>query len=290
VASIPTTVTPDSPWRKLGCFKQALLVLAHLRKNETFAQVAAGFGVSQATAWRYLDETVEALAAWAPGLHGALVGLGEDDFVIVDGALVPTDRIGVDEVCHSQEHKQHGMNVQVIAAPDGTPLWFSRATPGRTHDLTAARAHGIIQVCLTRQILILADRAYQGAGATDRTPYYGHRELPQHYQRRPGRSCPPTTRRGCGLRPVRTGWPAGLSRPRRRGRLSGGRPTGRKRPDRRRPAHTAASQRPRGSYTTARARSRRTCPGSWTARGLTPGRQLRGYRLVKTDLTDRLQQ
>ncbi|RRR62548.1 transposase family protein, partial [Streptomyces sp. RP5T] len=58
----------------------------------------------------------------------------------------------------------------------------SRATPGRTHDLTAARAHGIVQACLTRQILVLADRAYQGAGATFRSPYYHHREQPEHYQ------------------------------------------------------------------------------------------------------------
>jgi hypothetical protein len=70
------------------------------------------------------------------------------------------------------------MNVQVVARADGTPLWFSRATPGRTHDLTAARAHGIIQACLTRQILVLADRAYQGAGAT----YFHHSEQPEHYQ------------------------------------------------------------------------------------------------------------
>lgn len=62
------------------------------------------------------------------------------------------------------------MNVRVIARADGTPLWFLRATPGRTYDLTAARAHGIVQACLTRQILMLADRAYQGAGATVRTP------------------------------------------------------------------------------------------------------------------------
>jgi hypothetical protein len=81
------------------------------------------------------------------------LGLGEGDFVIVDGTLIPTDRIKADEPYYSQKHKQHGMNVQVIAAPDGTPLWFSRATPGRTHDLTAARAHGIVQACLTRQIL-----------------------------------------------------------------------------------------------------------------------------------------
>jgi hypothetical protein len=155
-------------WRKLGCFKQALLVLVHLRKNEP---LAAGFGVSTATAWRYVDEPLDVLAAWAPGLHEALVGLGEGDFVIVDGTLIPTDRIKADEPYYSHKHKQHGMNVQVIARPDGTPLWFSRATPGRTHDLTAARAHGIIQACLTRQILVLADRAYQGAGATVRTPY-----------------------------------------------------------------------------------------------------------------------
>lgn len=74
-----------SPWRKLSCFKQALLTLAHLRKHETLAQVGAGFGVSEATAWRYVDEMLEVLAAWAPGPYEALVGPGEGDFVIVDG-------------------------------------------------------------------------------------------------------------------------------------------------------------------------------------------------------------
>lgn len=74
------------------------------------------------------------------------------------------------------------MNVPVIARPDGTPLWFSRATPGRTHDLTAARAHGILQARLTRQILVLADRAYQGADATIRTPYCRDREQSAHCQ------------------------------------------------------------------------------------------------------------
>jgi hypothetical protein len=159
-----------------------LLALVHLRKNETIPALAAGFGVSTATAWRYVDETLDVLAAWAPGLQEALVGLGEGDFVIVDGTLIATDRVHADEPYYSQKHKQHGMNVQVIARPDGTPLWFSRATPGRTHDLTAARAHGIIQACLTRQILVLADRAYQGAGATVRTPYKNHREQPARYQ------------------------------------------------------------------------------------------------------------
>jgi hypothetical protein len=53
-----------SPWRKLAPGQQALLVLAYLRKGETFAELAAGFGI--ATAWRYVTETVGLLAARSP--------------------------------------------------------------------------------------------------------------------------------------------------------------------------------------------------------------------------------
>jgi hypothetical protein len=52
--------------RKLNPGKRALLVLAHLRKGETFADLAAGSGIGTATAWRYVNETVGLLAAWAP--------------------------------------------------------------------------------------------------------------------------------------------------------------------------------------------------------------------------------
>ncbi len=38
-----------SRWRKLNPGKQALLVLVYLRKGETFAELAAGFGVGTAT-------------------------------------------------------------------------------------------------------------------------------------------------------------------------------------------------------------------------------------------------
>ncbi len=189
-----------SCWRKLSCFKQVLLALAYLRKNETFAQLAAGFDISEATAWRYADETVEVLAARAPGLREALVGLGEGDFVILDGTLIPTGRLAADEPYYSQKHRRHGMNVQVIAAPNGAPLWFSRALPGRAHDLTAARAHDIIQTCLTRELLVLADRAYQGAGATVRTPYYRHREQPRPLPAVQPRPRPPASTRRTRLR------------------------------------------------------------------------------------------
>jgi Helix-turn-helix of DDE superfamily endonuclease len=54
-----------SPGRKLNPGRQALLVLAYLRKGETFAELDAGFGISTATAWRYVTETVALLAARA---------------------------------------------------------------------------------------------------------------------------------------------------------------------------------------------------------------------------------
>jgi Helix-turn-helix of DDE superfamily endonuclease len=46
--------------------------LAHLRKGETFAGLAAGFGVGVATAWRYVNETVALLATRAPKLRKAV--------------------------------------------------------------------------------------------------------------------------------------------------------------------------------------------------------------------------
>ena len=58
-----------SRWRKLNPGKQALLVLVYLRKGETFAGLATGFGVGTATAWRYVNETVSLLAARAPKLR-----------------------------------------------------------------------------------------------------------------------------------------------------------------------------------------------------------------------------
>lgn len=168
----------NSRWRRLGCFRQALLVLVHLRKNETLAEVGAGSGISTATAGRYVTETVELLAERAPSLHAALDDLPAEGFVVLDGTLVGIDRVAADEPYYSMKHRRHGMNVQVLASPDGTPLWFSRALPGRTHDLTAARAHGVVQACMSRQVLVLADRAYRGAGATVRTPYH---DLPEKY-------------------------------------------------------------------------------------------------------------
>src|SRR5882724_403332 len=41
-------------WRRLSAGCQALLTLAHLRCGDTYAQLAAGFGIGIATVFRYI--------------------------------------------------------------------------------------------------------------------------------------------------------------------------------------------------------------------------------------------
>jgi hypothetical protein len=96
-------------------------VLAYLRKGETFAELAAGFGVGTATAWRYVNEAVGLLAARSPKLCKALREARNTGhaYLVIDGTLIPIDRVAADRPFYSGKHHQHGMNLQVISAPDG---------------------------------------------------------------------------------------------------------------------------------------------------------------------------
>jgi DDE superfamily endonuclease/Helix-turn-helix of DDE superfamily endonuclease len=164
-----------SCWRKCNPGQQALLVLAHLRKGETFAELADGFGVGTATAWRYVRETVRLLAARAPKLRGALAAANKarHAFVVIDGTLIPIDRLAADRPFYSGKHHRHGMNLQVIASPEGEILWVSGALPGAVHDLTAARIWGIVRELAASGLVTLADKGYTGAGDHVRVPYRG---------------------------------------------------------------------------------------------------------------------
>ncbi|MBZ6093510.1 transposase family protein [Streptomyces olivaceus] len=165
-----------SRWRRLSAGRQALLTLAHLRVGHTYAQLAAGFGVSTTTAYRYVTEAVELLAALAPGLADAVRTGSSKAYLILDGTLLPIDRIAADRPFYSGKHQRHGMNMQVIADPFGRLLWASPALPGAVHDIRAARAHGILDALADAAIPCWADKAYRGAGGTVRTPYWGRWE------------------------------------------------------------------------------------------------------------------
>ena len=163
-----------SGWRKLNPGKQALLVLVYLRKGETFAELAAGFGVGTATAWRYVNETVALLAARAPRLRKAVRDATKAGhaYVVVDGTLIPVDRVAADRPFCSGKHKKHGMNLQVIASPAGDVLWVSGALPGSVHDKKAEWIWGVLAELEAAGLVTLADKGYQGS-AYAKIPYKG---------------------------------------------------------------------------------------------------------------------
>lgn len=141
-------------------------MLVHLRKGEGFAELVAGFGVGTATAWRYARETITLLAARAPKLRGAL-GVAKKAghaFMVIDGTLIPIDRVAADRPFYSGKHRRHGINLQVISSPAAEILWVSGRLPGAVHDLTAARIWGIIRELEAAGLIVLADKGYIGAG------------------------------------------------------------------------------------------------------------------------------
>jgi hypothetical protein len=119
-------------------------VLANLRKGDTFADLAAGFGT--ATAWRYVTETVALLAARSPKLPRALAQAKNAGYayVVADGTLIPIDRVAAGRPFYSGKHRHHGMNLQVISPRRRDPagLWPAgrgHPRPDRGPDLSIVR-------------------------------------------------------------------------------------------------------------------------------------------------------
>jgi hypothetical protein len=93
--------------------------------------------------------------------------------------VIRTDRVAAPgpngaDLWWSGKHKHHGGNVQVISTPDGWPIWVSPVRPGREHDTTCARHHGLIDALnrLADQLgtLTLVDLGYENAGDGFRHP------------------------------------------------------------------------------------------------------------------------
>jgi len=161
-------------WRRLSAGRQALLVIAYLRKGETYADLACGFRVGTSTVYRYVREALELLASMAPTLEQAIAVAARKAFVILDGTLLRIDRVGMagdyNRGFYPGKHKCHGLNVQVIADPIGRLVWISPVLPGARYDMGAAREHGIIDALNAAEITTIADTAYQGGGAAIRVP------------------------------------------------------------------------------------------------------------------------
>lgn len=171
--------------RALTCWYHALMVLVWYRKREDLTLLAAGFGVSRATAYRYRDEVTAVLSATAPDLHDALRRVAEDGWshVILDGKVFTTDRCAgtttsvkgkTIDAWYSGKHRNFGGNVQAVMRPDGLPIWTSPVSPGHRHDLTVAHEHDVLGALYWAaahlHLPTLADSGYEGAGHGVHTP------------------------------------------------------------------------------------------------------------------------
>jgi hypothetical protein len=161
------------------CYKQALFGLAWFRDKADIPRLGAGFGLAQSTAYRYLNEVTEVLAACAPGLHETLERdlAGGLAYLILDGKIVGTEPVpgedhqpeGRDDrpvVCGQDQGKTHdfGGNIQALFSPSGIPLWVSDVLPGNVHDLAAAHQNvlSVLRPYL-KNLPVLADLGYDGA-------------------------------------------------------------------------------------------------------------------------------
>jgi hypothetical protein len=163
--------------RVLTCREQAILVLRRFRDRTRVEQLGRDHGVSRATAYRYVGEGTEVLAAQAPDLREALERAREEGvpFVILDGKLFASDRVAEQvtsvkgeeiDAWYSGKHHRPGGNVQAVMRPDGLPLWTSGAEPGHVHDITAARSSALPALYRAAALGMptLADSGYEGAG------------------------------------------------------------------------------------------------------------------------------
>jgi hypothetical protein len=156
-------------WRLLAPLAQAVLVIAFLRTNLTYAELAAGFGISESTCWRDIREGISVLADRGRRVSlrdvAALAGKMGWDYLIVDGVHVPSvtfgRKTGGQQAFYSGKHKRHGLNVQTVCSPDGELLWAAPPRPGATVDVTAARKAGIAAMLLS-VIGVFADLGYLG--------------------------------------------------------------------------------------------------------------------------------
>jgi len=137
------------PWQRAATpYVQAVMVLRWFKDATDLRLLARDARVSIATAYRYVHEGIDVIAAHAPDLHDVLAhGLSQGwAFVCLDGTLIGSTRASAPseaghDVWYSGKHKRHGGNIQVLTDPTGFPVWTSPVEPGSVHDITAARLH-----------------------------------------------------------------------------------------------------------------------------------------------------
>lgn len=181
------------PWQRAAtCWTQAVLVLRWFKDGTDVRLLARDARISVATAYRYLHEAIDVIAAQAPDLPEVLAAGRQAGwaYVCVDGTLITSTRTSTRSVAghdlwYSGKHHSHGGNIQVVTDPTGYPVWTSPVEPGSIHDITAARAHALpaLYPAAANGLPTLADKGYTGAGIGIHVPTRGANLAPDNRTR-----------------------------------------------------------------------------------------------------------
>ena len=163
--------------RALGPWRHAVLVLRWFLDATRVAQLAVDNAISSSTAYRYLHEGIDALAATAPGLHGALLaghthlqGAGVEDVAAVLGQVGDDSRIWGGRRGRERLHRVVGRGRGVVVswsastAPDEQRSGWQNAAGERT-------CHG---ACLVK---IRSDSPYRSGAQELSVPLLARREI-----------------------------------------------------------------------------------------------------------------
>ncbi|WP_344496599.1 hypothetical protein [Nonomuraea monospora] len=114
--------------RALTPFWQAVMILRWFRGGYDIPELGRDHRISRATAYRYIPEGINVLAAQAPDLHEALDRAQADGLanIILDGTLISTDRCAEQiisvkgepiDAWYSGKAHRHAGNLQALSAP-----------------------------------------------------------------------------------------------------------------------------------------------------------------------------
>jgi hypothetical protein len=132
------------PWQRAATpYVQAVMVLRWFKEATDLRILARDAAVSIATAYRYLHEGIDMIAAHAPDLSEVLAqGLGHRwPFVCLDGTLIASTRSSAPsesghDIWYSGKHKRHGGTFRSSPARRGIPS--GSATSSRARPTTSS--------------------------------------------------------------------------------------------------------------------------------------------------------
>lgn len=105
------------------------MLLAHLKKGETYRDLAIGLKVGTTTAYRYLREGLDVLAALAPTLEQAIQTAVKMAYVILDGTLLRIDRAAMASKSDRITRRTRQRRPQALAYPAQDPLQARPCNP-----------------------------------------------------------------------------------------------------------------------------------------------------------------